>query len=201
MKINEITDKFKVMQSGPQGIKLASQNGTEITLPPGQASALTPDPQNPKSSVLNLNNMATGQMPTTQPDAQPQTAAPGQAPVGQAPTAPGQAPTAPGQAPTALGQQPQLPKVGSEVELPDNIGSTMSSNMQTEKFDDSDLVKNGNKTIGGPKGGDKTDDLINDVEDHKWERTAGRSGRNVVQPNPVRESAELIAMLTIAGLR
>lgn len=194
MKINEITDKFKVMQSNPQGIEIASQNGTTIKLPPDQAASFIPNPQNPKSSLLNLNNASISQQPTLgqpapgQPQAQQGTDQSAEQPVPTGQTAPT------GQIAPA-GQQPQLPKIGSEVELSDTIGSTM----QTEKFDDSDLVKNGNKQIGGPSNGDKTDDLISDITDSKWEKHAKRSNRNVIQP--VRESEELIAMLTIAGLR
>lgn len=193
MKINEITDKFKVMQSSPQGIKLAAQNGTEINLPPEQANSITPNPQNPKSSVLNLNTPQQVQATadTNQSAEQPTQGQPTQgqpAPIGQ--------PTQ-GQ-PAPIGQQPQLPKVGSEVELADNVGSIM----QAETFDEDDLVDSGkNKDIGGPNGNDKTDDFIDDVIDKKWEKTAGRSNRNVIQPDPIKESAELIAMLTIAGLR
>jgi len=194
MKIYEITDKFKVMQSSPQGIKLAAQNGTEINLPPEQANSITPNPQNPKSSVLNLNTPqqvkpTSGQPAPTGTDQPADQSTLGQpAPTGQ--------PTQGQPAPTA--QQPQLPQVGSEVELADNVGSIM----QAETFDDDDLVDSDeNNDIGGPNGNDETDDFIDDVVDHEWEKTAGRSSRNVIQPEPVRESAELIAMLTIAGLR
>lgn len=201
MKIFEITDTFKVLQSNPQGIKLAAQNGTEISLP--NASGLIPDPQNPKASTLDLSKIATGQQTMGQPaTGQVATSQPGQAaPAPQAAT--GQQPMgqpATGQAgeelPFGQQQQSQLPQVGSEVELAKNLG------MQAETFDDEDLIDSGeNEDIGGPNGGDKTDDFIDDVVDHKWEKNAGRNDRNVVQPTPVRESAELIAMLTIAGLR
>ena len=206
MKIFEITDKFKVLQSSPQGIKLASQNGTEISLP--NASGLAPDPQNPKAATLDLSKMVTTNQPMGQsePGATAPQAATGQQVATAQPGTPAQEPAAgtPAQAPAAgtPAQAPaagqQLPQVGSEVELADTIGSTM----QTEKFNNKDLIDSGeNADIGGPNAGDKTDDFINDVVDHEWEKTAGRSSRNVIQPEPVRESAELIAMLTIAGLR
>ena len=193
MKINEITDKFKVMQSSPQGIKLAAQNGTEINLPPEHANSITPNPQNPKSSVLNLNTPQQVQTTSGQPAPTGTDQSADQSTLGQ-PVPTGQ-PTQGQPVPTG---QPQLPQVGSEVELADNVGSIM----QAETFDKDDLVDSGkNKDIGGPNGNDKTGDFIDDVVDHKWEKTAGRSSRNVIQPEPVRESAELIAMLTIAGLR
>lgn len=202
MKINEITNTFKVMRSTPQEVQVQSPTtNTTITTTP---AAFSQNPQDPKSMMLNLGN--TMQSPGTSgqaPAAQGQV--PGQIPgmQGQAPAAQGQAPAAQEQGQAAQGQAPgtagqQLPQVGAEVELPDNFGSTM----QSETFDDDDLVDSGkNKDIGGPNGGDKTDDVIDDVVDHSWEKTAGRSNRNVIQPEPVRESAELIAMLTIAGLR
>jgi hypothetical protein len=187
MKINEITDKFKVMQSSPQGIKLAAQNGTEINLPPEQANSIIPDPQNPKSSVLNLNTPQQVQPTLGQPEqGQP-------VPTGTDQSAGQPVPTgepAQGQ-PVPTGQQPQLPQVGSEVELADNVGSTM----QTEKFNNTDLVDSGkNADISG----DKTDDYINDITNDDDTYTSGRSKRT---SNPIKESAELIAMLTIAGLR
>ena len=203
MKINEIMDKFKVMQSSPQGIEIASQNGTTIKLPPEQASAFTPDPQNPKSAVLNLSNASGGQPPApVQGQSETDHPAPGQQAPGQ--QAPGQPAPVPGQQAT-MGQpapgQPQLPQVGDEIELAD---TTMGSPVQAETFDDSDLISPINrkhKHKNTPIGGDPTDDFIDDVVDHKWEKHAGRSNRNVIQPEPIRESAELIAMLTIAGLR
>lgn len=202
MKINEITNTFKVMRSTPQEVQVQSPTtNTTITTTP---AAFSQNPQDPKSMMLNLGN--TMQSPGTSgqaPAAQGQV--PGQIPgmQGQAPAAQEQGQAAQGQGQAAQGQAPgtagqQLPQVGAEVELPDNFGSTM----QSETFDDDDLVDSGkNKDIGGPNGGDKTDDGIDDVVDHSWEKTAGRSNRNVIQPEPVRESAELIAMLTIAGLR
>ena len=210
MKIYEIMDKFKVMQSSPQGIEIASQNGTTIKLPPEQASAFTPDPQNPKSAVLNLSN-ASGSQPPAPAQGQQATGQPaqGQPAQGQPAPAPGQPAPAQGQpAPdqqATMGQpapgQPQLPQVGAEIELAD---TTMGSPVQAETFDDSDLISPINrkhKHKNKPISGDPTGDFIDDVVDHKWEKNAGRSNRNVIQPEPIRESAELIAMLTIAGLR
>jgi hypothetical protein len=57
-----------------------------------------------------------------------------------------------------------------------------------------------NDPIGGPNGGDKTDDFIDDVTDHDFEKHAGKSIRKE-KHTQVHESEELIAMLTIAGLR
>jgi hypothetical protein len=51
-----------------------------------------------------------------------------------------------------------------------------------------------NKDIGGPNGGDKTNDLIYDVE-----MSPSKSDRS--SRHSMRESEDLIAMLTIAGLR
>lgn len=210
MKIFEITDKFKVIRSTPQEVQLQSPaNKTTITTTP---SALSQNPTDPNLMVLNLSNPAQassmpaqaqdqkpgmpGQAQTPGTPAQAPDQAQGQTPGMQSPDqAQGQTPGMPAQAPAA-GQQ--LPQVGAEVELPDNIGSTV----QSETFDDKDLMNSGkNKDIGGPNGGDETDDFIDDVVDHKWEKNAGRSNRNIIKPEPVRESAELIAMLTIAGLR
>jgi hypothetical protein len=205
MKIYEIMDKFKVMQSSPQGIEIASQNGTTIKLPPEQASAFTPDPQNPKSAVLNLSN-ASGSQPPAPAQGQQATGQPAPAQGQQATGQPAQgqpAPTPDQQA--TMGQpapgQPQLPQVGAEIELAD---TTMGSPVQAETFNDSDLISPINrkhKHKNKPISGDPTGDFIDDVVDHKWEKNAGRSNRNVIQPEPIRESAELIAMLTIAGLR
>lgn len=204
MKIFEITDKFKVLQSSPQGIKLASQNGTEISLP--NASGLAPDPQNPKAATLDLSKIVTTNQPIGQsePGATAPQAATGQQVATAQPGTPAQEPApgtsaqapAPGTSAQAPAAGQQLPQVGSEVELANNLG------MQSETFNDKDLMNSGKNTdIGGPNGGDETDDFINDVVDHKWEKNAGRSNRNIMKPEPVRESAELIAMLTIAGLR
>lgn len=76
------------------------------------------------------------------------------------------------------------PKVGSDVEID-------TTDIQTsEAMGEKDLIsKKGNKDIGG----DPTDDFIDDVVDKEFER--GARGKRV------RESAELEAMLTIAGLR
>ena len=209
MKINEITGAFKVMRSTPQEVQLQSPTDkTTITTTP---AAFSQNPTDPKSMVLNLGNaaQAPGQ-PNAAPDPNapaPDPNAPGQPNVAPNPnaSAPGQ-PTSPDPNAPAPGQpnaaapvpgQPPLPEVGSEVELPDDIGSTI----QSETFNDSDLVKNGNKPIGGRKGNDKTGDFIDDVTDHDFEKHAGRSKRNYVKPEPIRESEDLIAMLTIAGLR
>jgi hypothetical protein len=80
-------------------------------------------------------------------------------------------------------QEPIGPKVGSDVEI-------ASTDIQTaEAMGSKDLIsKKGNKDIGG----DPTDDFIDDVTDKEFER--GARGK-------MRESAELEAMLTIAGLR
>lgn len=213
MKINEITGAFKVMRSTPQEVQLQSPTDkTTITTTP---AAFSQNPTDPKSMVLNLGNAAqvpgqpTPPNPNTaapapgQPNAaaDPNAAAPGQPNAAPNPNAApdpnAEAPT-PGQPNAApVPGQPPLPEVGSEVELPDDIGSTM----QSETFNNSNLVKNGNKPIGGRKGNDKTDDFIDDVTDHDFEKHAGRSKRNYVKPEPIRESEDLIAMLTIAGLR
>jgi hypothetical protein len=195
MKIKEITenaDSYKVMQSSPQGIELAAPDGTKINLPPEKAGAVQLNPQDPNKAVLNLNNPALGQ--------------PGQpAPVAGQQAVPGQPAPIAGQQPdqqaqqAAPGQQPAtgLPPVGASVELADNNTSTIQA---AEGVDDEDLIGSGkNHDISG----DPTDDFIDDVVDHDWEKTAGvgRSKRVYAKPEPVRESAELIAMLTIAGLR
>ena len=196
MKINEITGAFKVMRSTPQEVQLQSPTDkTTITTTP---AAFSQNPTDPKSMVLNLGNAAQAPGQPTPPNpnaaapAQPTSSNPNAAPD---PNAPAPAPGQPNAAPVP-GQLP-LPEVGSEVELPDDIGSTM----QSETFNNSDLVKNGNKPIGGRKGNDETDDFIDDVTDHDFEKHAGRSKRNYVKPEPIRESEDLIAMLTIAGLR
>jgi hypothetical protein len=197
MKIKEITenaDSYKVMQSSPQGIELAAPDGTKINLPPEKAGAVQLNPQDPNKAVLNLNNPALGQPAPVAG----QQAAPGQlAPVAGQQAAPGQ-PAQQGQQ-AAPGQQPAtgLPPVGASVELADNNTSTIQA---AEGVDDEDLIDSGkNHDIGD----DPTDDFIDDVVDHDWEKAAGvgRSKRVYAKPEPVRESAELIAMLTIAGLR
>lgn len=200
MKINEITNTFKVVRSTPQEVQVQSPTtNTTITTTP---AAFSQNPQDPKSMMLNLGN--TMQSPGTSgqaPAAQEQGQVPGQIPgmQGQAPAAQeqGQAPATQGQA--TQGQAPgtagqQLPQVGAEVELPDNFGSTM----QSETFNDDDLVDSKkNKDVGG----DKSDDYINDITNDDETYKSGRSQRNFSQHAPVKESAELIAMLTIAGLR
>ena len=219
MKINEITDKFKVVRSTPQEVQLQSPaNKTTITTTP---SAFSQNLDNPSALTLNLGNTAPGQPQSpTQPAGQPQTQQSptqplGQQPAGQpqtqqSPTQPSGQPQTPQQAQSsdpAHGQttapgttsaegQPIIPQVGAEVELPDDIGSTM----QSETFDVKDLVKNGNKPIGGRNGSDSTDDFIDDVTDDE-NHSSGRNKRTFVKPDPIRESEELIAMLTIAGLR
>jgi hypothetical protein len=217
MKIKEITENYKVMQSSPQGIELASQDGTKISLPPEKAGALQPDPTNPKVSTLDLSNQnlnvsasqgqQTGQQPPVngqqpannqqQTGQQSNVQSTGQQPANGQQPIPGQQP-ANGQQPIpGQQQQPQLPQIGSEVELDDNVGSTMQSET-VDDVDDKDLIASGkNKDVGG----DPTDEYIKDVTDKEFERNARRSNRNVVNPIPVRESEELIAMLTIAGLR
>lgn len=195
MKIKEITenaDSYKVMQSSPQGIELAAPDGTKINLPPEKAGAVQLNPQDPNKAVLNLNNPALGQ-PAPIAGQQPnQQAAPGQpAPIAGQPDQQGQQ-AAPGQQP-ATG----LPPVGASVDLADNTTGTIQA---AEGVDDEDLIDSGkNHDIGG----DPTDDFIDDVVDHDWEKAAGvgRSKRVYAKPEPVKESAELIAMLTIAGLR
>lgn len=213
MKINEITNTFKVVRSTPQEVQVQSPTtNTTITTTP---AAFSQNPQDPKSMMLNLGNTmqspgTSGQAPAAQEQEQGQV--PGQVPgmQGQAPAAQeqGQAPAAQGQAtqgqgqgqaPAAQGQAPgtagqQLPQVGAEVELPDNFGSTM----QSETFNDNDLVDSKkNKDVSGDKSNDYINDITNDDETYK----SGRSQRNFSQHAPVKESAELIAMLTIAGLR
>jgi hypothetical protein len=209
MKINEITNTFKVVRSTPQEVQVQSPTtNTTITTTP---AAFSQNPQDPKSMMLNLGN--TMQSPGTSgqaPAAQEQGQVPGQVPgmQGQAPAAQeqGQAPAAQeqGQAPAAQGQATQgqapgttgqqLPQVGAEVELPDNFGSTV----QSETFNDGDLVDSKkNKDVSGDKSNDYINDITNDDETYK----SGRSQRNFSQHAPVKESAELIAMLTIAGLR
>ena len=214
MKIKEITEgNYKVTQSDPEKVEISSADGaTKITTTP---AAIQPKPNTTNISTLNLNPnvqqqgnntmgqpVANGQQPAQQvpPAGQPDNGQPQQ---GQIPVANGQQP-ATGQAPQpgqpaqpAQQQQMQLPKVGSEIELPDDIGSTMQSE-NVDDVDDEDLMASGhNKDIGG----DPTDKFIDDVVDKEFEKHAGKSHRNVVQPDPIKESEELIAMLTIAGLR
>lgn len=77
-------------------------------------------------------------------------------------------------------QQPVGPTMGAEVELP--IGM-----QTTETQEENDLMKSG---INHPIGGDPTDDLINDI-----------TKKDRHHAHHVRESAELDAMLVIAGLK
>lgn len=211
MKIKEITESnYKVTASSPDKVEIASADGaTKISTPP---NAIQQDPSKPNTGMLDLSNINLGQPGQTQANTQtmgqPVNGQPEQSPqvtTGQAPQ-PGQTPPA-GQQPVngqppqpgqpQPPQQPQLPKVGSEIELDDNIGSTIQSETVDDVNDDDLLASGKNKDVGG----DQTDDFIDDVVDHKWEKNAGKSQRNVVQPDPIKESAELIAMLTIAGLR
>jgi hypothetical protein len=213
MKIKEITENFKVTNSSPEKVEISSADGnTKITAPP---TAIQQDPSKPNTGMLDLSKVNLGQTGQSQPpQAQGQTPPAGQpAPAGQmgdqqSQAAPEQTPpagqtpqAAPGQTPPAgqpaPQQQAQLPKVGSEIELPDNIGSTI----QSETFDDKkdpDLIASGKN---GDIDGDETNDFIKDVTDDDKVYNSGRSQRNVVQPDPIKESEELIAMLTIAGLR
>lgn len=199
MKIKEITETFKITSSSPDKVEIASADGnTKITAPP---SAIQQDPSKPNTSTLDLNNVNSSQSGQPQQTSQmgdhsgqPQQAGQAQLVPGQTPPE-GQPAPIPGQ--QAVQQQSQLPKVGSEIELPDDIGSTMQSET-VDDVDDKDLIASGhNKDISG----DPTDKFINDVVDKEFEKHAGKSQRNIVQPNPIKESAELIAMLTIAGLR
>jgi hypothetical protein len=212
MKIKEITESnYKVTQSDPEKVEISSADGaTKITTTP---AAIQPKPNTPNISTLNLNpaNAPQGQqgnetMGQPVPGQQPAPAQQGQVPQdgqpqqGQIPVANGQQPAPgqqqPGQPAPQQQQQAQLPKVGSEIELPDNIGSTMQEMLDDK--DDADLIaSHENKDISG----DPTDDFINDVVDKKFEKNSGRNHRNVVHPTPIKESEELIAMLTIAGLR
>jgi hypothetical protein len=210
MKIKEITENFKITSSSPDKVEIASADGnTKITAPP---TAIQQDPSKPNTGMLDLSKVNLGQPGQPQPpQAQGQTPPTGQMgdqqgqpqpagqtpPTGQAPQPiPGQTPPA-GQPPAADQQQAQLPKVGSEIELPDNIGSTI----QSETFDDKkdpDLIASGEN---GDIDGDETDSFIKDITNDDEVYKSGRSGRTVVQPDPIKESEELIAMLTIAGLR
>jgi hypothetical protein len=82
-------------------------------------------------------------------------------------------------------QQPVGPTMGAEVELPMGIQTT-------ETQEEDDMMSSG---INHDIGGDPTDQFINDVTDHNF----GKSDRH--HKHHVRESAELDAMLVIAGLR
>jgi hypothetical protein len=85
-------------------------------------------------------------------------------------------------------QNPIGPKVGSDVEFATTDIQT------TETLGDEDLmVSKDGKTQNKPIGGDATDRFISQVSDREFERNA-RHGR-------ISESEDLIAMLTIAGLR
>lgn len=209
MKINEITQPYKITQINPtMGAEISAPDGTKINLPPEKMAALLPDPHNPNGAKLNLATPAQQpQAPKPATQTQSDNSSDGQiAPPmpqsGQSSPEPAQAPAQPAQAQQPAGQQAQpqqqqLPKVGTEVELDDNIGSTMQSET-FDDVDDDDLLSSGeNKDIGG----DPTDDFINDVVDKDFEKNAGRSKRNIVKPDPIKESEELLAMLTIAGLR
>lgn len=84
-------------------------------------------------------------------------------------------------------QEPVGPKVGSDVEIDTTDIQT------TETMGDEDLIvspkgKKQNKTVGG----DPTDRFIDQVTDKEFERNAR---------GKLRESDELNAMLTIAGLK
>jgi len=92
-------------------------------------------------------------------------------------------------------QNPIGPKVGSDVEFATTDIQT------TETYDDEELTDNHpndfSKDLVGKKnhsvGGDATDNFIAQVTDREFEKSARNGG--------IRESEELIAMLTIAGLR
>lgn len=218
MKIKEITLKedYKITKIDPA-------NGAEITDPANPDFKITmpiaqlqPDQTDPNKYTMSAAGMPsqvtnqpaqapeqlapsqTGELATGQPAPTAQQPATGQQPApnaqqpatGQQPAPNAQQP-ATGQQPAPNTQPPEKPKqpqVGSEVKLAE----------KSNAFNNDDLIKSKkNKPIGG----DPTDDFIDDVVDHDFEKHAGKSSRKIVKPEPVRESEELIAMLTIAGLR
>ena len=213
MKIKEITLKedYKVTKIDPaNGAELTDPANPDlkITMPIAQ---LQPDQTDPNKYTMNAAGLPaqltgqpaqapeqlapsqTGDLATGQPAQQPAT---GQQPAQQPAT--GQQPAQP-----ATGQQPAQPATGQQPQPPEKpkqpqVGSEVKLAEKSNAFDNNDLIKSGkNKSISG----DPTNDFIDDVVDHDFEKHAGKSIRKVVKPEPVRESEELIAMLTIAGLR
>lgn len=86
-------------------------------------------------------------------------------------------------------QQPIGPQIGAEVEMPADIQTT-------EDQAESELMNAGISHIGGDAG----DDFVNDITQshNRMQRTPDTA---VLGNHSMRESAELNAMLTIAGLR
>ena len=86
--------------------------------------------------------------------------------------------------------QPIGPQLGAEIELGD---------LQATETIDDDLMS---ASHNGDIGRDPTDSFINSVVDRDFEKHAlGRSRRHAPMQHVVRESQDLIDMLTIAGLR
>jgi hypothetical protein len=203
MKIKEITLKedYKVTKIDPaNGAELTDPANPDlkITMPIAQ---LQPDQTDPNKYTMNAAGLP-AQL-TGQPAQAPEQLAPSQ--TGELATGqPAQQP-ATGQQPAqpATGQQPAQPATGQQPQPPEKpkqpqVGSEVKLAEKSNAFDNNDLIKSGkNKSISG----DPTNDFIDDVVDHDFEKHAGKSIRKVVKPEPVRESEELIAMLTIAGLR
>ena len=203
MKIKEITLKedYKVTKIDPaNGAELTDPANPDlkITMPIAQ---LQPDQTDPNKYTMNAAGLP-AQL-TGQPAQAPEQLAPSQ--TGELATGqPAQQP-ATGQQPAqpATGQQPAQPATGQQPQPPEKpkqpqVGSEVKLAEKSNAFNNNDLIKSGkNKSIGS----DPTYDFIDDVVDHDFEKHAGKSIRKVVKPEPVRESEELIAMLTIAGLR
>ena len=90
---------------------------------------------------------------------------------------------------------------GLSPEFKQKMGGTISQGIMKytgfeEAQKDPDTVDNGNTDIGGPEGGDKTDDFINDITDQAFTR-AQRGGTK----SPLGSEDPLSEMLRIAGLR
>ena len=216
MKIKEITlkENYKIASIDPtKGAELVDPNNPDlkITMPLNQ---LQPDQTDPSKYTIAAAvpgqpaQSPEGVAPTGQIAQQPATA---EQPVPFAQNSTTQ-PPANGQQPTqqpAYGQQPangqqtaqsttQQPTNGQQPPKPPQVGAEIKL---AEKFNDRDLINSKhNDPIGGRNGGDKTDDFIDDVTDHNFEKHAGKSNRKEKHTR-VHESEELIAMLTIAGLR
>jgi hypothetical protein len=185
MKIKEIMDNFKVTQNNQQGVELTGADGTKMIIPQEKMAAFQADPTNPNKFSMNPQAM-------------------------QAQTNP---------------NEPAGPKVGAEVTLPPELSqnnNTMGSNNpnQTQQpsttpeqtmgetqdeyeQEQNDLIGSGKDgDIGGL--GDKTDDLISDVEDKKFTRASrgsvpeSRTNSNVKK---LAEDDELSRWLTIARLK
>lgn len=84
------------------------------------------------------------------------------------------------------------PKVGSNIDIPTTDIQTTET-IEDDDLDDQDLMtSDSGEEQNKPVGGDATDKFISDVTDKEFERSVR---------GKVAESEDLIAMLTIAGLR